>query len=283
MQDMSYDEEEIDIFFNRNILVKLCNVVEKNSISDEYYRKYLKMEEDYFNKKEKELKIAIERYKNFKKAIEDAKSNKEILCEKLKYLSNFISECGNSAAETIFYNTRTHFTPIKKYENIIISAINSKKTLCIKQLRNSDIFIDEIYQLIFSDINVIFNILLKFKEFSFYRQRGFISKILSFFFDKEKILTEAHEIEPNSNVWGFVNLYNGKFSFIVVDVRNYISKSIDIINEAIKDEINKNLDEDQKNIFTEYIEKYNMESISNLSEEKIKKFTTDQIKSLMKE
>ena len=124
---------------------------------------------------------------------------------------------------------------------------------------------------------------MNFKNFAFYRQHGFISRILSFFFDKEEIKIQADEIEPNTNVWGYVNKYNGKYSFIIVDPRNYLPKFIDKINEIIDDEITENFEDDQKNLFNEYIRKYNMEYIADLSQEHIKKLTIDHVKSLINE
>lgn len=283
MLKMRYFDEEIDLYFQKNVLVKLTNVVERNSISSDYFDKYLKMEEKYFSKKEKELKKAVSRYEKYINAIEEAQNNKTRICEELKYLSESIADNGISAAETIFYNTRNHLTKIDEYEDKIKSAINLKKPLSIQQLRDSHIPITEITEFIRSDIDQIFDILMKFRDFAFYRQHGLISRILSFLFDKEEIKIQAEEIEPNSNVWGYVNKFNGKYSFIIVEPRNYLPKFIDKIKEMIDDEITESFEDDQKNLFNEYIKKYKMEYIADLSQEHIKKLTIDQVKSLINE
>lgn len=124
---------------------------------------------------------------------------------------------------------------------------------------------------------------MDFKNFTFYREHGIISRILSYFFDKEDLKIDGEEIKENSNVWGFVNKSNSKYAFIVVENRDYLAKLADQIMNVIDDDATEFFDDKEKDIINEIIQKYELEHVSNLSQEHIKSLTESYVKSIINE
>lgn len=275
VDNMEIDEQECEKFFEETVRKPLINISEKNKIKKKYLDHYLDLEIKFFNQKKRQLLIRISKFRRYSRQIESAKSLKQKLCDGLQLISDNVKDHSQNAADYIFYNVDNHFTKIEKYEHTIINYINKQREICMKDLGDLHFSDEDIVSEIQSDIAKVFDKLLEFKSFTFYREHGVISKILKFFFDKVEEKAEADEIAPN--VWGIINKKKNKYCRIHIESRNYFQKFDRVLNSIVEKEILSNLKENQKEQLQNYIEENNIESIADLTDDQIRSITLNHV------
>lgn len=281
LERMDFNKDDYQDFFQEKVVMQLTNGAIQNNINQTYFDKYIKLEEKKLNNKVSEIKIRISKFKKYKFKLNNAKSQKSKFVESLKYLSDTVADSAQNASETIFRNVNNNFTKIETYQDIIIRSINGQKRFCIRQLLESPINIPEIVDYIRNDINAIFQKLLEFKEFTFYRQHGVISKILKFIFDSDEFKAEADEILPK--VWALVNSSTDKYFAILFDPRGYLNEFSDLINSHVEDKIMASLNDEQKAAITSYIQENDTKYVADLSEEQIENLVKNHARSIFQD
>lgn len=260
-------------FFQNEVVNEITNVSKKNNIQQKYLNEYLQLEKQFFDRKKKELQIRISNYEKCKIQISQAKNKKEKVINDLKYISETVQQRDQSAADFIFYNVENRFVKIEKYQDVIINQINSQRTNCIHCLRHFNISYKDLQDGINSDINSIFDKLLDFKNFTFYREHGLFSRVISYFVDSVEESDEADEIGPD--LWGVINTNNEKYCRIIVGDRKYNEKFAGLVNTLIENKIMSKLTEMQKERVRNFVQEHNIKYVSDLTYEQIDSLTKD--------
>lgn len=265
---MKYDESSLNKYFNKNVELQLKRICEQNNIEMKYYFQYLNLEKNYFDTKKRNLKKQVDNYNEFKNNVLTAKNEKEKTLYTLMEISRYVKSSAQETADDIFWKVEHTFKKIESYEHILINNIKNHMQNCNNFLKKPDMEVPSYLKAdIKYDINEIFNYLLTFKDFTFYREHGIISRIIHFLFDRVVEKAEADLVA--TGLWAVVNLKTNKYCRIIVDNRNYEVNLFDKVNNAIEKDFLSGLRPDQRESILKIIRDKGTDHIIDLSGEQI--------------
>lgn len=276
LKNMKINEQEVRQFFEKNVELKLISIVKSNKIKKKFQDIYLQKLNDYFKRKRLELEIRIKKYNEYKEELQKLTSIKKIYIQDLNYLSDFVKERSQTAANYIFHCVNRHFTKIEKYAYIIINEIEAQRINCNNAVMNANIDSEEIRDDIQLDIKSIFDKLKEFEEYVFYRKHGFISRILKGIMDKN-LRKKTKKVELCHKVLGMMNVKRKKIVNILVKPREYLTVYSEVLNKIVEQHIWSQLSEEQREKLNEYAEENDIESIADLTNEQIDDLTAQNI------